>query len=776
MPIKEKPPGASGPSSPAEDSVDALVDAGRYDEAASLAKDSGDYLQATQLFERVWDFGRAKECAELAGDNKRALRNAIDAKQPDDVDRLVSKLKAGGEQGQRDALSVLVERRSFARAAPIAELLGETDKAIDYFREAQLLLDAARLLSAAGRDNEAGRTLERIATQTDLPDESAEANLRLGRILARRMRHDDAVKHLQRATSYEGTRDEAYRLLIVELAALGLRDAARDALIAARRFDDTLATDVDEVIRSERPKEAATENRVIGGRYRLGDLLGAGGAGRVYHAFDEVSGIDVAIKLFSTAHAHGHEGFERFVREARIASTLKHPNLVEAFDFSADHGFLVMELMSGGSLARRIPPRLTQVAVRRLVLELLDGLELAHRRGIIHRDIKPANIFFDARGTAKLGDFGVAHLLDLGQTQTGGLIGTLAYMSPEQITGAPLTITADLYALGVTVFEALTGRLPFLGPDFVAEHLGAPRPKPSAFVEDIATEWDELSDRLLAKSPDDRFDSVDAVRQALHDLEFSKDENQPLILPRATARARPLEPSEPAQQAPAPEEEAPKERYEFETKFGKTGHSTLSRAVDRALGRSVIVERFDKIDEPSEARLYALARGGGPFLQRALGYDRSSHVAIFEAPSGSPISELTGSFAPSHRALSKLLKRLARALAPLHHAGHAHGALSDKTVLIDDWGYPAVMVSGIGPAPDRMSAELDIEACLGLVADQLRVDATLPLILSALLDNDGSDELNRLQSQGLPKNGEELYELSEAIEFALLRRSANEVR
>ena len=115
-----------------------------------------------------------------------------------------------------------------------------------------------------------------------------------------------------------------------------------------------------------------------------------------------------------------------------------------------------------------------------MALDIIGGLEAAHHRGVVHRDVKPANIFFDARGTAKLGDFGVAHLVDLGQTQTGGLIGTLAYMSPEQITGAPISIAADLYALGVTLFEALTGRLPFLGPDFVAQHLGEAPPPASA--------------------------------------------------------------------------------------------------------------------------------------------------------------------------------------------------------------------------------------------------------------------------------------------------------
>src|SRR5512138_2727852 len=148
--------------------------------------------------------------------------------------------------------------------------------------------------------------------------------------------------------------------------------------------------------------------------------------------------------------------YERFVREARLASTLRHPSLVEVYDVSVERGFLVMEYLPGGSLAQRLAAgRLTPVQVRRMALDVIAGLEAAHHRGVVHRDVKPANIFFDARGTAKLGDFGVAHLVDLGQTQTGGLIGTLAYMSPEQITGAPISIAADMYALGVTLFEAV---------------------------------------------------------------------------------------------------------------------------------------------------------------------------------------------------------------------------------------------------------------------------------------------------------------------------------
>src|SRR4029077_4460546 len=212
-------------------------------------------------------------------------------------------------------------------------------------------------------------------------------------------------------------------------------------------------------------RKTSRDREIVAGRYRLDRLLGAGASGRVFLATDEVTNRQIAIKMFFAAGARGGAAYERFVREARLASTLRHPSLVEVYDVSVERGFLVMEFLPGGSLAQRMAAgeRLSALHVRRMALDVIGGLEAAHHRGVVHRDVKPANIFFDARGTAKLGDFGVAHLVDLGQTQTGGLIGTLAYMSPEQITGAPISIAADLYALGVTVFEVVTGRLPFLG-------------------------------------------------------------------------------------------------------------------------------------------------------------------------------------------------------------------------------------------------------------------------------------------------------------------------
>ena len=143
---------------------------------------------------------------------------------------------------------------------------------------------------------------------------------------------------------------------------------------------------------------------------------------------------------------------------------------------------------------RRWPARerLEPAAARRLALELLSALAAAHAAGIVHRDVKPANIFFDAAGNAKLADFGAAHLADFGGTQTAGFIGTLAYLSPEQITGGRIGPAADLYALGVTLFEALTGRLPFLGPDLVGQHLAETPPAPSAIDPSLSAAHDQV--------------------------------------------------------------------------------------------------------------------------------------------------------------------------------------------------------------------------------------------------------------------------------------------
>ncbi|HEX6837636.1 MAG TPA: serine/threonine-protein kinase, partial [Polyangia bacterium] len=338
-------------------------------------------------------------------------------------------------------------------------------------------------------------------------------------------------------------------------------------------------------------------------------------------------------------------------------------------------------------LADRLGAPQSPPLVRGWALEVLAGLEAAHAHGVIHRDLKPANIFFAASGEAKLGDFGVAHHVDLGATQTAGFIGTLAYMSPEQISGARLTFAADVYALGVTLFQALTGRLPFAGPDFVGQHLGEIAPPPSSIKPELDGAWDALIARMLQKSPAERFASLDDVRRAL-----------------AAIAVEPTAASAPAAAATA--EAAPHvsaERYTITAELD----AGLVQATDTRLGREVLIETVPA-DAARLAWLAAIARVGGARLQRVLRLERladGTTRVVYEA--------LTGRTPRPPRLTAREEALLERALAPLHAAGIAHGSVATSIVL-EDHG-PALLTAG--RRPSQITVEEELRELRGLVAE-----------------------------------------------------------
>ena len=707
--------------------------------------------------ERRFDFAAALEASRAAGDLPRALRNAIDARDEAQTDELLATLSAT-DDGARAALEVLVRMRRSAQAAVLAERLGDP-RAIDLYQRAHRDLDAARLMEAAGRDRDAGRLLERaldLASATD----KAPIQLALGRILARRGSYPEATRLLQDARKDPALRVEAQRHLIATLAAMGLRDGARDALLELRAAEAATPADLDTYLRDWRDQAAerktGRDREVIAGRYRIDRLLGAGASGRVFLATDEVAGRQVALKMFFASGARGGAAYERFVREARLASTLRHPSLVEVYDVSVERGFLVMEFLPGGSLAQRLGQgeRLGAVQVKRMALDIVAGLEAAHHRGVVHRDVKPANIFFDARGTAKLGDFGVAHLVDLGQTQTGGLIGTLAYMSPEQITGAPISIAADLYALGITLFEAITGRLPFLGPDFVAQHLGEAPPTASSVSPEVSPAWDSVLAGLLVKNPRERTQTLSDLRPQLEALELG---SRPLV------GARPRRASQPHSIAQLAAEDEHGPRYQFETPLGATGISQLARAVDTVLDRSVVIERFDTTDAASSAleRARLLGRAQSPFVQRALSLDWTARTAVFEAPAGASLAEQSPHLPPAEAV--RLLKRLARGAAAIHELGGSHGSISERTVVLDDAAVPTVMAAGLGVPPDS-TPQADVQAIITLLAGIVGCAATLAAFAAAICAEVGAP----VPALPSPTDGESLYSAADALDIAVL--------
>ncbi|MES1208654.1 MAG: serine/threonine-protein kinase, partial [Pseudomonadota bacterium] len=384
----------------------------------------------------------------------------------------------------------------------------------------------------------------------------------------------------------------------------------------------------------------------LGGRYQLRRLLGAGAVGRVYEAFDNLLGAAVALKLVAVGGGTGdseRQAYARFAREAEAAGRLRHPNIVALADANAGAGLFVFELMIGGTLADRLAAEgpLTPAAARRLALDLLAALAAAHERGIVHRDVKPSNVFFDAAGNAKLGDFGSAHLADFGQTQTGGFFGTVAYMSPEQITGAPIGHAADLYALGATLLEALTGSPPFLGPDLVAQHLGEAPPSPSARRPGLAPAHDAVLARALAKSPAERF--VSALEMAESVLAWPVDLVAAPVGRAARERARP----EPRPAATPVDRE-----------LGRTLDGRLVLRYDPRTGREVLVEEREvPLAGAALDEVRAIGAAGGPHVQRVLGLSLDRRAVAYEIPDGprEPVAALS----PAERAaLSEALAAL----------------------------------------------------------------------------------------------------------------------
>ena len=265
-------------------------------------------------------------------------------------------------------------------------------------------------------------------------------------------------------------------------------------------------------------------DRVLAGRYQLESKIGSGGMGTVWRARDAVLDRLVAVKVLHEGLASDAAFAERFRREARAAASLAHPNVCAVYDTGeADVPFIVMEYVEGESLhnmlRRRGPLPIEDTA--RIARSVLAALAHAHSRGLIHRDMKPANVLFDATsGQAKVVDFGIAKGLEDtgGLTRTSGLIGTAAYLSPEQVSGREATHASDLYAVGCLLYCCLAGEPPFGGPTAIAiamRHLRDPVPPLRARRPDLPPDLDAVVLRSLEKEPARRFSSAQEMDAAV---------------------------------------------------------------------------------------------------------------------------------------------------------------------------------------------------------------------------------------------------------------------
>jgi len=271
---------------------------------------------------------------------------------------------------------------------------------------------------------------------------------------------------------------------------------------------------------------------VLAGRYELQDVVGSGGMSSVYRARDTVLERTVAIKILHEHYSDDPEYVERFRREARALAQLNHPNIVTVIDRGEFEGrqFIVFEHVEGENL-KELVDREGQLPVDRalaLVHQVARGLAFAHDHGVVHRDVKPHNVLIDEDGVAKVTDFGIARSLEPadGLTETGTLLGTSEYIAPEQASGARVDERSDQYSLAVVLYELLAGEPPYTGDNFMAvamKHIQQPVPSVRDVRPDVAPRIDAIVSRGMAKRPDDRFPSTEAMMAALEAAQAGRD-------------------------------------------------------------------------------------------------------------------------------------------------------------------------------------------------------------------------------------------------------------
>lgn len=270
-----------------------------------------------------------------------------------------------------------------------------------------------------------------------------------------------------------------------------------------------------------------SEGDVLDGRYRIGPLIARGGMSSVHRATDLRLGRDVAAKVMDPRFVHDESFRVRFEREARAVARMADESLVNVYDQGSDpagHVFLIMELVDGGTLRELLRERgpMPPHAAAAVLRPVLRALSLAHERSMVHRDIKPENVLISDSGKVKLADFGLVRAAaDSKVTSNSVIVGTVGYLSPEQVTGAEVTPASDVYSTGVLLYELLTGTTPFSGDSSLAvalQRLNRDVPPPSEIIDGVPPEFDDLVAHACAREPGDRFASAAEFAAELDDV------------------------------------------------------------------------------------------------------------------------------------------------------------------------------------------------------------------------------------------------------------------
>jgi tetratricopeptide (TPR) repeat protein len=492
-----------------------LRDKGREDEAAQMLAEAGDFGAAADLYRNREDWKQAGECYERGGDSVRAA----------EMFRLSSEWER--------AASCYEKARMFKEAAECASQLGDKAREAKYLAQAGSRVAAARVLGETGGDEDAIKLLQQV--EANAP-EATEAAALLGAIFLRKGKHSLAQKKLEQAINgapLSSANAELYYQLASVLEAQG------QALVAVDLYEKIQAIDfhfrdVDARLEALRPVAAAqgSTSGVSGlsdskpseqrpQRYRIDRELGRGGMGIVYKATDLVLDRPVALKVLPDGLRDNPQALRNFVREAKAAAKLNHPNIVTVYDAGEQDGrtFIAMEYVDGTTLKAIVKQRgpLAPRAIVHVLAQVCEGLHYAHAQKIVHRDIKTANLMWTREKKAKIMDFGLAKVVEE-LNHTTIVSGTPYYMSPEQTEGTSVDHRSDLYSLGVSAFELATGVVPFKDGNVAYHHVHTPPPDPRSLRKEVPDGLAALILRCMAKAPEQRPQDAQEVLGALRGI------------------------------------------------------------------------------------------------------------------------------------------------------------------------------------------------------------------------------------------------------------------
>lgn len=524
-------------------------------EAAELAGRLGQHAAAAKLFQRAGDPRRAAEALKAAGHGQDAARILGEhLRDRGDHAEAARQLEEGGEPMAAGDLYRQLERFEDAggcyeragelvqagemfrlagdpvRAAELFGKCGQWGQAAECYAEAEQpleqahalaratrYLEAARLYRAGGRDDEAVEALQQVDAQSA---ELAAASALLGEIFLARGQHDLALTKLGQAL---GDAEPTRETLGAHYALAQALEAAGRPSDAAARYQRIVAVDLRYRDAAERladcrargeaaPAPAAATGATRPARYRVLGELGRGGMGIVYKAHDTVLDRTVALKVLPEALRENEQALQNFLREAKSAAKLNHPNIVTVYDAGEQDGryYIAMEYVDGTTLKDVLKRRgpIAPGGVLNVLLQMCEALGYAHEQRVVHRDVKTANTMWTRDRKAKIMDFGLAKVVEEVRNHTTLISGTPYYMSPEQTLGKNVDHRTDIYSLGVTIFELATGTVPFREGNIPYHHVHTPPPDPRELNPELPPLLAQVIGRCLQKDPAARFQST----------------------------------------------------------------------------------------------------------------------------------------------------------------------------------------------------------------------------------------------------------------------------